>query len=198
MSSPVSSWSSVLFRGLTSGCLSRQTILRGLLLAVAITGLSSLFPKSADAQYTVYIYNTRRSEGWIRSGFAHDVYTSYARCRSSIVSRVSENRRYRTDFEAFAIVRHSSRPPAGALRNYVSATIIYIPGRGYLAAAGAPQNVDRLCLQRGPAWGHSEEPLVGKGRGRIPCQAFLPVASDASSRIAAESLANWRPRSAVC
>jgi hypothetical protein len=199
MSKATSSWSARFGFGQQTGWLSRQTLVRCLLLAVATTGIASAFPRSADAQYTVYIYNTKRpSNGWFRSGFAHDVYTTYSKCRSSIVSRVNENKRYRTDFEAFAIVRHNSRPPAGALRNYVSATIIYIPGRGYVASATSGAPVDGLCFQHDSGLELTAKFSVGVGRHEPSWHGFLPGAAVPSSPAAAALIRILRQRQEAC
>lgn len=86
--------------------------------------------------YTVYIYNTRRpQQGWIRAGLVGQVYMpTSAQCRRAIETRVKENKKYRTDFEQFAIVYHNSRPPEGRLRNYVRFQLVYVPGRGFVAS----------------------------------------------------------------
>jgi hypothetical protein len=134
-----------------------------LLVAVAALGIGGAVPATAEAGgYTVYIYNTRTNYGWVRTGFTHDLYTSQQACRNSIVRRVNENKRYRTDFEAFAVVYQNSRPPAGLLQSFVSAYsyIMYIPGRGYIASINTRASGDDTAVcQGGPggAPGGSEQ-----------------------------------------
>jgi hypothetical protein len=82
------------------------------------------------AGYTVYILNTRNASAcWIRTGFAHDLYTSRTACQNSINSRIAENRRNRTDYEKFAIVYTTCAPPTGCLTNKcnMSGQIVYEP-----------------------------------------------------------------------
>lgn len=111
---------------------------RLLLVAVAALGFAALPGNAHAVGYTVYIYNTARRDGWKRTGFSHDLYTSRSACYRSIQSRVAENKRYRTDFEAFAIVYSTSQPPYGFLTSLPrgwSMQTIYVPGRGFLASA---------------------------------------------------------------
>jgi hypothetical protein len=85
---------------------------------VAFVGVASAMPVSAQAAgYTVYIYNMRRNDGWTRTGVDKDLYTNYSACNASIQSRIKENRRNRTDFEAFAIVYTTCRPGWGKLNH---------------------------------------------------------------------------------
>jgi hypothetical protein len=141
------------------GLLGRATT-RFILLAAVTIGLGGGLPTQAKAGgYTVYIYNTRTNYGWVRTGFTHDLYQpTYQRCYSSIVSRVNENRRYRTDWEAFAIVYQNAYPPAGLLRSYVRAWVVYIPGRGYVASTGERGASDTAVCRAGAA---GEAPVAG-------------------------------------
>lgn len=141
------------FRGASGGRVNNV-----LLSMVAVVGLASLSPSSAQASgYTVYIYNTRTNSGWMRTGFTQDLYTTYSRCRTSIVNRVNENKRYRTDYEAFAIVYQTSSPPWGLLRSYVSAIVVYVPGRGYLASDEKRDSSGTAICKGGPA---GDQPTV--------------------------------------
>ncbi|MFO0959404.1 MAG: hypothetical protein U0800_18545 [Isosphaeraceae bacterium] len=120
---------------------------KSMLFAVATIAVAGAMPSKAEAaRFTVYIYNTRTNYGWIRTGFTHDLYTSEAACRNSIVNRVNENRRYRTDFEAFAVVYQSSPPPFGLLQGGIRAYIMYFPGRGYIASADDPARLGITAL----------------------------------------------------
>ena len=105
-----------------------------LIMTLAIAGLGFVAESKASAQgYTVYIWNTRTNSGWFRSGLSRDVYTSRQACLNSITSRVNENIRFRSDFQAFAVVRTTCRPGSGTLcRQNVpcgwNLQIRYIPG----------------------------------------------------------------------
>lgn len=140
----------------------------GKLLFAALLGVVSLglVPAKATAgNYTVYIYNVRGNSGWFRAGTdtysgITEVYTSYSNCKNAIVKRVNDNRRYGYDNEAFAIVFQSSRPPEGALRSYISGTIVYIPGRGYYASLNTQSTRDNRAYVAGAAKVHAVSPCV--------------------------------------
>ncbi|MFO0879604.1 MAG: hypothetical protein U0840_19845 [Gemmataceae bacterium] len=148
-----------------------------LLTILALTlGATSLLPARAEAGgYTVYIYNMNSRYGWIRSGWSHDVYTSYQACRSSITSRVNDNKRWRNDWEAFAIVYQSSRPPTGLLRNYSWGIIVYIPGQGYQASLDRSSDkmgrTEAVC-QASPTGSSSRMPFRRRGETSADDESF--------------------------
>jgi hypothetical protein len=114
-----------------------------MMIALTAIGAMELVPSTAQAQYSVYIYNVRRpAQGWFRSGAARDVNKSLTACYNSIVQRVNENRRYGTDFEAFGI--HTGTAQRVTRPMYV----LYVP-RGYRVSLDAPEDGARL-LCRGP------------------------------------------------
>ena len=101
----------------------------GLLFGLAA---STAAPAAVKADgYTVYIYNLNLpSHGWIRTDFDKDLYTTWDACSRSVQARKAANKRSRTDFEAFVIVRTSSQPPSGRLtndRSKFSYRIVYVP-----------------------------------------------------------------------
>jgi ABC-type sugar transport system substrate-binding protein len=72
-------------------------------LALAAVGFGTA--AEAKAQYTVYIWNLNRNDGWVRSGVAGTVFTTKQACLNNINTSVAQNKRFRTDWEAFAVVR---------------------------------------------------------------------------------------------
>ncbi|MEZ6091436.1 MAG: hypothetical protein R3C05_26145 [Pirellulaceae bacterium] len=109
--------------------MNRSMILRTLRIGLFLLLAQTAFSAANAGGWTVYIKHTCQNTGWIRTGFAHDLYTDEATCRRSVSDRVNENRRYGTDNEHFAIVYHNSSPPSGALRNFVRGYIAYSQGR---------------------------------------------------------------------
>lgn len=91
--------------------MTRSALTAALVLAALGFGSAS----EAKAQYTVYIWNMNRNDGWVRSGVAGTIYTTKQACLNNINARVAENKRFRTNWEAFAVVKTGRRPNPGYL-----------------------------------------------------------------------------------
>ncbi|MGE0609933.1 MAG: hypothetical protein AB7O62_22775 [Pirellulales bacterium] len=118
--------------------MTRRTVLMALLAVAFVTTFSG---QALAGGWTVYIYNVRRPSGGIyRAGVSYQassrerqytqVYTTEAECKRGIAARVAENKKWRTDFEDYAIVYHNSRPPEGQLRSFVKGYWQYRPSNG--------------------------------------------------------------------
>ena len=86
-----------------------------LVAALAVAGFGFAAGGEAKAQYTVYICNVNNNNGWIRSGTAGEVFTTRQACINAIAKRQADNVRWRTDWEAFALVKTGQRPGPGQL-----------------------------------------------------------------------------------
>ncbi len=102
---------------------------------VFVQGLAFCAQASAGG-WTVYIQNACRNDGWVRTGFTHDNFTTEANCIRSVNARRLENQKAGFDNESFAIVYHTSPPPSGKLTSFV---------RGYIAHPGRC-STPKTCL----------------------------------------------------